>query len=213
MRIGGGRWLGERYVNLKGPTLPKPRRWDLPGVVYKEPDRPRQGRRGTRADKNFVECERAWLKVDAHGHVMGTLAAQIVPLLCGKHKPIYQPQRDVGDYVVITNAATVVVTGKTREQKRYYRHSGYPGGLQVTTFEQMYKANPCSPLRQAIYGMLPRNKLRLQRLRRLRIFPGEEHAHESHFKDPLTKAFDVVMPMNRGAPKLIPVSKLPVGPD
>ncbi|KAL3899249.1 MAG: hypothetical protein SGPRY_012676, partial [Prymnesium sp.] len=115
-----GRWLGARgMVNLKGPTLTRPKSWDSPDYKFKDS-------RIKRKDKAFAECERAWLRVDAYGQVMGRLAAKVAPLLCGKHKPIYQNQRDVGDYVVIVNASKIVLTGKKREQKRYYRHSGYP---------------------------------------------------------------------------------------
>ena len=95
---------------------------------------------------------------------MGRLATRIVWLLTGKHKPIWQPQRDVGDYVVVTNCERVAYTGKKLETKRYYRHSGYPGGLRVTYLHELIKKNPLEPLRRAVYGMLPKNKLRLQRM-------------------------------------------------
>jgi len=206
LRGSGGHWLGERMVNTRGAYLTKPKALDVAGREFKE-------KHAKRRDKNFVEPERGWHVIDAHGQVMGRLASKIVPLLCGKHKPIYQAQRDVGDYVVVVNAAQVVLTGKKREQKRYYRHSGYPGGLKTITFEQMFEANPVRPLRQAIWGMMPRNKLKMQRMRRLRLFPGPEHVHESVLKDPSTKAFEVLLPPGDGQPKVLPLDKLPAGPD
>lgn len=135
-----------------------------------------------RADKAFAEPERAWHLVDAYGQVLGRLASKLVPLLCGKHKPIYQPQHDVGDYVVVVNVAKTVVTGKAMDQKKYYRHSGYMGGLKTTTLRQLIAKNPLEPLRRAILGMLPKNRLRGQRMRRLRLFPGPEHIHEGQFQ-------------------------------
>ena len=86
-------------------------------------------------DKAFAEIRRAWHFIDAKGEILGRLAAKIAPLLCGKHKPIFQPARDVGDYVVVTNVEQIEVTGKNRQHKLYYRHSGYPGGLKALTFD------------------------------------------------------------------------------
>ena len=210
LSAGGGRKLGERLVNTKGVYLPAPRAWDVAGVNHPGTKKGRKGR--SRADRNFVECERAWHHIDAYGQVMGRLASKIVPILCGKHKPIYQGQRDVGDYVVVTNAAKVVLTGKKREQKFYVRHSGYPGGLKITPFEELYAKNPVRPLRQAIWGMMPKNLLKMQRMKRLRLFPGPEHDHKDQFKDPNPKAFNVTMPPNDAAPKFTPYPKL-TGPD
>ena len=115
-------------------------------------------------DKAFAEIRRAWHFIDAKGEILGRLAAKIAPLLCGKHKPIFQPARDVGDYVVVTNVEQIEVTGKNRQHKLYYRHSGYPGGLKALTFEQLFTKNPVEPLRKAINGMLPKNRLRPQRM-------------------------------------------------
>lgn len=115
-------------------------------------------------DKAFAEIRRAWHFVDAKGEILGRLAAKIAPLLCGKHKPIFQPARDVGDYVVVTNVEQIEVTGKSAQHKLYYRHSGYPGGLKALTYEQLFTKNPVEPLRKAINGMLPKNKLRPQRM-------------------------------------------------
>mmetsp|Transcript_21976 Transcript_21976/g.55968 ORF Transcript_21976/g.55968 Transcript_21976/m.55968 type:complete len:195 (-) Transcript_21976:234-818(-) len=144
-------------------------------------------------DKAFAEIRRAWHFIDAKGEILGRLAAKIAPLLCGKHKPIFQPARDVGDYVVVTNVEQIEVTGKNRQHKLYYRHSGYPGGLKALTFEQLFTKNPVEPLRKAINGMLPKNRLRPQRMRRLRLFPGEEHRHEAQ-RSADNLAFDTLMP-------------------
>lgn len=161
-----------------------------------------------RADKMFVECERAWLLMDGYGQVLGRLASKIVPLLCGKHKPIFQPQRDVGDYVVVTNVASTVVTGKKLDQKMYYRHSGYPGGLKATSMRELINKNAVEPLRRAVLGMLPKNKLRGQRMRRLRLFPGPEHIHDANLKGDL--AFQVTFPPDDAPAKLVPVSQTKV---
>ena len=144
-------------------------------------------------DKAFAEVRRAWHFIDAKGEVLGRLAAKVAPLLCGKHKPIFQSCRDVGDYVVVTNVEQIEVTGKKRDLKLYYRHSGFPGGLKAMTFEQLFTKNPVEPLRRAILGMLPKNKLRYQRMRRLRLFPGAEHRHEAQ-RSADNLAFETSMP-------------------
>jgi len=115
-------------------------------------------------DKAFAEIRRAWHFVDAKGEILGRLAAKIAPLLCGKHKPIFQTARDVGDYVVVTNVEQIEITGKNNQNKLYYRHSGFPGGLKAMTFDQLFTKNPVEPLRRAINAMLPKNKLRYQRM-------------------------------------------------
>lgn len=130
-----------------------------------------------RADKAFADIARTWHHVDGYGQVFGRLASKLVPILCGKHKPTYTPQHDQGDYVVVTNVAHMVLTGKKAELKRYYRHSGYPGGLRITKFPELFAKNPVEPFRRAVYGMLPKNKLRAQRMQRLRLFPEDEHLH------------------------------------
>ena len=147
-----------------------------------------------RMDKKFAEPERAWLLIDAYGESLGRLASRIVGLLCGKHKPIYQPHRDVGDHVVVVNAAFVVVPPKAMENRKYYHHSGYPGGLKITPLWRLVEQNPTEPLRRAIFGMLPKNRLRHQRMNRMRIYPGAEHAQEANFRAYNAKAFRAVMP-------------------
>ena len=116
----------------------------------------------------------AGARLDTHrrvGQSLGRLAARIAPLLAGKHKPTFQPVRDVGDHVVVVNAAYIVVPEKAMDNKKYYHHSGYPGGLKTTPLWRLFESNPTEPLRRAIFGMLPKNRLRHQRMARLRLFP------------------------------------------
>jgi large subunit ribosomal protein L13 len=133
--------------------------------------------------KTFVATpatrERNWLVVDATDKTLGRLATQIADALRGKRKPEYTPHCDVGDFVVVVNAEKVAVTGKKREDKRYYRHSGYPGGLRSRTFEEMIARRPEEVLRLAVKGMLPRTRLGRQQLRKLKIYAGPEHPHQA----------------------------------
>ena len=149
-------------------------------------------------DKAFAEVRRAWHFIDAKGEVLGRLAAKVAPLLCGKHKPIFQSCRDVGDYVVVVNAAKVVLTGRGMDTKAYYHHSGYAGGLKATPVWRVFEQNPVEPLRRAIFGMLPKNRLRHQRMSRLRLYPAAEHAQEASFRDFHGKAFRARWPANDG---------------
>ena len=131
--------------------------------------------------KTFVATpatrERNWLVVDATGKTLGRLATQIADALRGKRKPQYTPHIDVGDFVVVVNAEKVSVTGKKREEKRYYRHSGYPGGLRSRTLDEMLERRPEEVLRLAVKGMLPRNRLARAQLRKLKIYAGPDHPH------------------------------------
>mmetsp|Transcript_44244 Transcript_44244/g.116278 ORF Transcript_44244/g.116278 Transcript_44244/m.116278 type:complete len:217 (-) Transcript_44244:185-835(-) len=147
-----------------------------------------------RVDKCFVEPERAWILVDGYGEVLGRLASRIVPLLTGKHKPIHQPYRDCGDNVVVVNAAYAVVTGKTMSEKKYYHHTTYPGGLRTTPLWRLYEQNPVEPLRRAIFGMLPKNRLRHQRMKRLRLYPAGAHAQEATLRASDGLAFRATLP-------------------
>jgi large subunit ribosomal protein L13 len=123
--------------------------------------------------------ERDWYLVDAEAKTLGRLATQIANILRGKHKPTYTPHVDVGDFVVVVNAEKVAVTGKKREDKRYWRHSGYPGGIRSRTLGEMLERRPEEVLRKAVKGMLPRNRLARQQLRKLKIYAGPEHPHEA----------------------------------
>ncbi len=110
---------------------------------------------------------------------MGRLATEIARLLRGKDKPQYTPHVDTGDFVVVVNAEKVVVTGKKTEQKVYYRHSGYPGGLKTTSYEEMLERKPTEILRRAVKGMMPKTRLGRQQLKKLKIYAGPEHPHEA----------------------------------
>jgi large subunit ribosomal protein L13 len=129
--------------------------------------------------------ERNWLVVDATGKTLGRLATEIANVLRGKRKPEYTPHCDVGDFVIVVNAEKVSVTGKKRQEKRYYRHSGFPGGLRSRTFEEMIERRPEEVLRLAVKGMLPRNRLARQQLRKLKIYAGPDHPHQAQQPAPL----------------------------
>jgi len=121
--------------------------------------------------------EREWLVVDATGKTLGRLATQLADILRGKRKPEYTPHCDVGDFVVVVNAEKISVTGKKLEEKRYYRHSGYPGGLRSRTLNEMLDRRPEEVIRLAVKGMLPRNRLARAQLRKLKVYAGPDHPH------------------------------------
>ena len=121
--------------------------------------------------------EREWLLVDATGKTLGRLATQLADALRGKRKPEYTPHCDVGDFVIVVNAEKISVTGKKREDKRYYRYSGYPGGLRSRTLEEMLDRRPEEVIRLAVKGMLPRNRLARAQLRKLKVYAGPDHPH------------------------------------
>ena len=125
------------------------------------------------------EIEQAWYLVDADQRTLGRLATEIADLLRGKGKPAYTPHVDTGDFVVVVNAKKVRVTGKKLEQKIYYRHSGYPGGLRERTLREQLDRQPTEVLRKAVKGMLPRNKLGRAQLTKLKIYAGPEHPHDA----------------------------------
>ncbi|MDP9411555.1 MAG: 50S ribosomal protein L13 [Actinomycetota bacterium] len=124
-----------------------------------------------------LEVERKWFVVDAEGKHLGRLAAEIAKILRGKNKVQYTPHVDVGDFVVVVNADRVVVTGKKAEQRVYRRHSGYPGGMKETSYEQMLARKPTEILRKAVYGMMPKTRLARQQFKKLKIYAGPEHPH------------------------------------
>jgi len=117
---------------------------------------------------------KAWHHVDASGRTLGKLAERIATVLMGKHKPIFDPAVDCGDYVVVTNAKNVHVSGNKHDQKVYYSHTMYPGGLKERRYKDLIRKNPDAIIREAVSGMLPKNKLRDRRLERLRIFAEED---------------------------------------
>jgi large subunit ribosomal protein L13 len=128
--------------------------------------------------------ERQWLLVDAADKTLGRLATQIADALRGKRKPEYTPHIDTGDFVVVVNAERIKVTGNKRQDKLYHRHSGYPGGLRSRTFQEMLDRRPEEVVRLAVKGMLPRNRLGRQQLRKLKIYAGPDHPHEAQQPKP-----------------------------
>jgi large subunit ribosomal protein L13 len=129
--------------------------------------------------------ERNWLVVDASGKTLGRLATQIAHALRGKRKPDYTPHIDVGDFVIVVNAEKVAVTGRKLEQKRYYRHSGYPGGIRSRTLSEMLDRRPEEVIRKAVRGMLPRTRLGRAQLRKLKVYAGPDHPHEAQKPQPM----------------------------
>jgi large subunit ribosomal protein L13 len=123
--------------------------------------------------------ERVWYVVDADGKTLGRLATQIADVLRGKRKPTYTPHVDVGDFVIVINAEKVAVTGDKRQKKLYWRHSGYPGGIRSRTLGDMLEKRPEDVIRKAVKGMLPRNRLARQQLRKLKVYAGAEHPHQA----------------------------------
>lgn len=126
-----------------------------------------------------ADVEHKWFVVDAEGQTLGRLATQIATVLRGKHKPTFSPSVDCGDYVVVLNADKFKVTGNRLDQKTYYKHSGYPGGLsEITLRDQMIKF-PTRPIELAVKGMLPKNKLGRRMFKKLKVYTGTEHPHEA----------------------------------
>ena len=120
-----------------------------------------------------------WYVIDAGGKVLGRLATEIARRLRGKHKPVYTPYVDTGDFVIVVNAGKVKLTGKKLTDKIYYRHSGYPGGLKETPAGKMLQEKPGEVLRLAVRGMLPKNSLGRAMLKKLKIYSGSDHCHEA----------------------------------
>jgi large subunit ribosomal protein L13 len=131
------------------------------------------------------EVERRWYLVDADGKTLGRLATRIADTLRGKDKPQYTPHVDTGDFVVVVNAEKIAVTGNKLDDKRYYRHSGYPGGIRSRTLREELERRPAEVIRKAVKGMLPRNKLARAQLTKLKVYAGPEHPHEAQSPEPL----------------------------
>ena len=134
---------------------------------------------------NAATRDRNWVVVDADGQTLGRLATQIAIALRGKDKPDYTPHVDTGDFVVVVNAEKVVVTGNKRSEKRYYRHSGYPGGLRSRTFAEMIDRQPEEVIRKAVKGMLPKNRLARKQLTKLKVYAGPDHPHQAQKPQPM----------------------------
>jgi len=131
------------------------------------------------------EVTREWYLVDAEGKTLGRLATQIADTLRGKRKPQFTPHVDTGDFVIVVNAEKIQVTGNKLDQKRYYRHSGYPGGIRSRTLREQLDRRPTEVLRIAVKGMLPKNRLARQQITKLKIYAGPEHPHEAQNPKPL----------------------------
>ncbi len=127
----------------------------------------------------FSDIEKKWYVVDANGQVLGRLASKIATILRGKHKPMWAPHMDVGDFVVVVNADKIRLTGRKAEQKVYYRHSRYPGGLKSVPYDYMVTKQPEFVLYQAVKGMLPRNKLGRQMIKKLKLYASPDHPHSA----------------------------------
>jgi large subunit ribosomal protein L13 len=135
-----------------------------------------------------AEESRQWYVVDATGQTLGRLATQIANVLKGKHKPIYTPSMDCGDFVVVVNAGKIKVTGRKLDQKVYYRFSGYPSGLSETSLRDQLKDHPERVIEAAVLGMLNRNRLRRQLIKKLKVYAGPEHPHQAQQPQPFPLA-------------------------
>jgi len=131
------------------------------------------------------DVERKWFVVDAEGQTLGRLASQIATVLRGKHKPIYNPSVDTGDYVVVVNAEKIHTTGRRMDSKKYYTHSGYVGGLKERTLRQMLETDPDRVIHLAVRGMLPKNALGRKIIKKLKVYAGPEHPHGAQQPEPL----------------------------
>ena len=123
------------------------------------------------------DVERQWYVIDASDVVLGRLATHVATLLRGKHKPVFAPHVDTGDFVVVVNAGKVALTGAKADQKLDYRHSGYPGGLRATSYTELLAKNPRRAVEKAVKGMLPHNRLSRQQITKLKVYAGPEHPH------------------------------------
>jgi large subunit ribosomal protein L13 len=132
-------------------------------------------------EKTYVtkkeDVQREWFVVDAAGQTLGRLATRVAQVLRGKHKPIYSPGVDTGDYVIVVNAGKVHVTGRKLDQKIYYRHSGYPGGLKEITLRNLLQKHPTWVIEFAVRGMLPKNRLGRRMFKKLKVYAGPDHPH------------------------------------
>ena len=132
-----------------------------------------------------TDIQRAWHVVDADGLVLGRLATEVARILRGKHKPMFAPNVDTGDHVIVVNASKIVLTAGKAEKKIAYRHSGYPGGLKQETYTELLEKKPEEAVRKAVRGMLPKTTLGRQMLKKLKIYAGPEHPHAAQSPQPL----------------------------
>jgi large subunit ribosomal protein L13 len=143
--------------------------------------------------KTFVttpkNIQREWFVVDAEGLTLGRLATQIAHVLRGKHKPYFTPSMDTGDFVIVVNCEKIAVTGNRMEEKVYYRHSGFPGGLREINLSDQLKRFPDRVIKKAVKGMLPKNALGHNMIKKLKVYKGSEHPHEAQQPRPLSELF------------------------
>jgi large subunit ribosomal protein L13 len=133
-----------------------------------------------------TEIDRKWFIVDATDQVLGRMATKVATVLRGKHKPIFSPHFDTGDFVIVVNAEKVLLTGKKEEKKEYFRHTGYPGGGKFTTASEMRTKHPERIIAHAVKGMLPRGPLGRQQFRKLKVYAGSDHPHQAQSPEPLS---------------------------
>jgi large subunit ribosomal protein L13 len=140
-------------------------------------------------EKTYVtkkeDVQRQWYVVDATGQTLGRLASQVAHVLRGKHKPIYSPSVDTGDYVIVVNADKIHVTGRKLDQKIYYRHSGYPGNLKAITLRDLLQKRPTRVIEHAVRGMLPKNRIGRRMFKKLRVYTGPDHPYAAQQPQPL----------------------------
>ena len=132
------------------------------------------------------DADRKWYVIDANDLVLGRLAAKVATVIRGKHKPVFTPNMDTGDFVIVVNAEKVKVTGKRTLQKTYFSHSGYPGGVKIKSFSDMIQRNPEFVIRNAVKGMLPKNRLGRKLIKKLKIYAGENHPHSAQQPETLS---------------------------
>ena len=145
------------------------------------------------------EIERKWWLEDADGATLGRLASEVAQLLRGKHKPMWAPHMDVGDHVVVVNAAKIHLSGAKREQKMWYRHSQHPGGLRAIPYERLLRERPDRAVEKAVRGMLPKNRLGRQMIRKLHVYAEAEHRHQGQKPEPLDLSGTVSRPAEEGS--------------
>ncbi len=132
-----------------------------------------------------AQAQRVWYVVDADGKILGRLATRVATLLRGKHKPLFTPHMDTGDFVIVVNAKAIRLTGRKPKQKKMYRHSGYPGGLRETSYETLLKTHPERVITEAVRGMLPKTRQGRQLLKKLKVYAGPTHEHQAQKPAPL----------------------------
>ena len=131
------------------------------------------------------EVEKRWVLFDAEGRILGKMATEIAAILRGKTKPTYAPHMDAGDFVVVVNAEKVALTGRKWSQKMYYHHSGYPGGIKSISAEKLRQKRPEDIIRKAVWGMLPKNRLGRQLIKKLKVYAGSDHPHGAQKPEPV----------------------------